>query len=250
MSSFSVRDCPEETRRFGAKVARADNITHDTFPDVLAYCQSEAVELMMLRCDVRDLAVVHAASGAGFEMMDTIVYTVANPALVATTAAPCGFPLRSAVQSDSGAVARLARQAFTDYVSHYHADPRLRHHASDIYEEWAQRLCERQTDDSPVIIAEEEGVLAGFAALRRGESRREADCELVAVAPSMAGRGVFKGLLCGAADWACKNGVVNLTYSTQIQNTQVLKTITRYGFSFESAKHTFHKWFDDGGREA
>jgi GNAT superfamily N-acetyltransferase len=202
---------------------------------------------MMLRCDVRDLDVVHAASLAGFEMMDTIVYTAASPALVANLAPPCQIPLRSAVQGDSIALAQLARQAFTDYVSHYHADPRLRHHASDIYEEWAGRLCDEQSDDSPVIIAEEAGVLAGFVALRSSESTHEADCELVAVAPSMTGRGVFKGLLSAAADWGCKHGIAHLTYSTQIQNTQVLRTITRCGFSFDNAKHTFHKWVNDGG---
>lgn len=247
MSSFAVRDCPKETRRFGVKVARADHVTQDVLPAVLEYCKREDVELMMMRCDVRDLAVVHAASGAGFKMMDTIVYTAARPALVVNIAPPCQIPLRSAVRRDSIAVAQLARQAFTDYVSHYHADPRLRHHASDIYEEWAGRLCEEQCDDSPVIIAEEGGVLAGFAALRSRGSKHEADCELVAVAPSMAGRGVFKGLLSASAEWACKHGIARLTYSTQIQNTQVLRTITRYGFFFENAKHTFHKWVDEDG---
>ena len=148
----------------------------------MAFCARENVQLLALRCDVRASATVHRLVQLGFRLMDTLVHTaleLAHPVVVPSTES-----VRTSVArpQDAGEVGALSRSAFADYVSHYHADPRLSPTATaEAYGEWAEQLCRTSGEDQPCLVAYDASGLVGFAALRAGRPD-QADCELCAVA--------------------------------------------------------------------
>ena len=136
------------------------------------------------------------------------------------------------------------RSAFADYVSHYHADPRLSPTATaEAYGEWAEQLCRTSGEDQPCLVAYDASGLVGFAALRAGRPD-QADCELCAVAGRARRRGIFRAMMAASGQWAAERRYAKLTYSTQIQNIVALRAATSLGFRYERACYTFHKWFE------
>ncbi|MCS7011588.1 MAG: GNAT family N-acetyltransferase [Anaerolineales bacterium] len=234
---------PLDSSRFGVRVARAPQVTLETLPDVLDFCKQEGVQLLMARCETKDLSLAQTLERHGFFLTDTLVYfrrDLNRPLLPE----PRPVTIRPALEADAPAVGEIARQAFRGYDSHYHADPRLDRAACDaLYVDWAERSCRQADMADCVLLAEVSGQTAGFLTLKR-ISESEADGRLYAVLPSMQGQGIGQALLIAGLHWCKERGLQGMVISTQITNLASQISWIRVGFVPHSSFYTFHKWFD------
>ncbi|NOT30849.1 MAG: GNAT family N-acetyltransferase, partial [Planctomycetes bacterium] len=173
---------------------------------------------------------------------DSLVYWRHDLAARARVERPA-FPLRLARLGDEHAIERAAREAFADYVSHYHADPRLERARCDAtYADWARRACLASSPDAPMVLGEHEGEPAGFAALRLN-GPDEGEGVLYGVAPRARGRGLYLALMFASLEWCRERGTRRMIISTQLTNWVPQQNWARLGFEPYEAHYTFHLWF-------
>jgi ribosomal protein S18 acetylase RimI-like enzyme len=228
-----------DEQRFGVRTARVEDVKSEAVPGILQFCSREAVQLLIARCSVEQVAAAQAMEEAGFRLMDTLVYyqcTLRDP-----RASPDGL-VRPLNRREEAEVEAIAKASFSNYVGHYHADPRLDPALSDeTYVDWTRRCMSGEAADA-VLVVEDNGLVAGFAALRM-VSPELGDLVLGAVAPAARGRGFYRMLALAGMEWCQKNGAKQMTTSTHISNFAAQKAWTRAGMSLIRAAHTFHKWF-------
>ena len=241
---------PLERERFGIQSARANGVTAARLGEVLEFCRRERVRFLTARCRADDLAAAHALEAAGGRLMDTLMYWEHDLVARARLERP-DTPLRLAQAADAPALERAAGEAFHDYVSHYHADPRLERARCDAaYADWARRACLACGPDAPMFVGEHEGTPAGFAALRlvatEGASvgASEGEGVLYGVAPRARGKKLYLALMFASLDWCRERGARRMIISTQLTNWVPQQVWARLGFEPYQAHYTYHLWFD------
>lgn len=231
-----------ETARFGIVAAKVVDVAAS--PDVIAVAaHAKGVQMLTIRVDVSDLRRVHALETAGYQLMDTLVYYRRDlTELPSTRQLANGVTLRQATSVDAASVGNLAREAFTGYMGHYHADPRLNHTAADAaYVEWAEISTSKVSPDAPVLLAEIAQTVAGFLTLRRN-SPDEMEIVLNAVSPKIHGKGLYTALVTASLALALEAGAERIITSTQINNYAVQRVWSRLGFFHFRSLYTMHKW--------
>lgn len=235
-----------ETKRFGVICAQADGLGI-AFPDLTGINRQAAelgVALISIRVNVSDLDRVHALEADGYRLMDTLVhYGGSLDGIQGLRPVPEGLVLRTATAQDLPAVGRVAKAGFTNYLGHYHADPRLDTAAADAaYVDWAETSVADATDDTPVLLAVRHGSVLGFVTTRK-KSGDEREIVLNAVHPDHQGQGLYSILIGNVARLMAQNGAIRLVISTQINNYAVQRVWARMGLVHEKSFYTFHKWF-------
>lgn len=230
--------------RFGVRTAKAHSDDPEELEPMLVACCAQGVELLILRVPVSAQATVHAAERLGFLLMDVLCHyerLVPKRPIEADVRSPTAS-YRLATPADANLVEGLARDAFQNYPSHYFNDPNLSAlDVAEVYPSWTRSCCERATEQEPLILANEGAHLIGFAALRQS-APEELDVALLAIAPAARGRGHATALLRHVSCVASHLGVQRLTYSTQITNLSMQRTLAREGFLPTHSIYTFHVW--------
>lgn len=235
-----------ETRRFGVVCARLD--MSDRLPDIDSTnraAKEAGVSMLTARVPAEDLESVRALEADGYRLMDTLVYygRVLDSLPKALPLAE-GVTLRPGMPEDVDAVGSLAQAAFSGYLGHYHADPRLDDSAAtEAYVEWAVTSLARVGNKGEFLVATVNGQIAGFLALQ-SISAEEAEIALNAVDPGFQRRGLYAGLVRAAMTSAAAMKFKRVFTSTQINNYAVQKVWTRLGLIHERSYYTLHKWFD------
>ncbi len=237
-ASIAALDCA----RFGRRVAKAAPHTETEWRAALDFCARHGVELLIARIDSAHFALAQLMESDGARLTDVLLQFRCARLAVAAPAAAVPCRIRPCTAAESGAVEELARACFRGYTSHYHADARLDRAACDeVYADWARRACTERTVADEVLVAEDNGSLLGFAALRMA-SGREADGRLFGVAPEARGRGVQRALLQAFLAWAAGRGADSAIYQTQLTNLAAQKSVVRAGFEPDRAFLTLHHW--------
>jgi GNAT superfamily N-acetyltransferase len=230
-----------DTKHFGMRSARTENVTTKTLPAILEFCREEQVRFLIARCDAADLPAARAMYGAGFDLMDTLIYverslTLPPPVSTGDTA------VRLATVDDLPIIRAIAEESFAGYVGHYHADPRLDPAKCDaVYVSWAVRSFWKESADV-TFIGEVDGQVAGFLSACRGEP---ATAPIAGITSAVRRRGVYRTLVEESIRWCTAEGSKRMTISTQVRNPVSLNTWLGTGFRTYGAAYTFHKWFDD-----
>ncbi len=203
---------------------------------MLDFCRREAVQLLIARCRVDDIRAAQAMEEAGFRLMDTWVRYV-GPLL--PPAAANG--IREARPGDLDQIEAIARVAFHAYRGHYHADPRLDPAAADeVYVSWTRRCATGEAADV-VLVAERDGRVAGFSALRMADAQT-GELVLGAVHPASRGRGLYRAMSLNGMAWTARRGGVRFAAATHLSNLAAQKAWARLGMMPEAAAFTFHNW--------
>lgn len=232
-----IQASPLDSKRFAIRAFRATVDGPERARTAIEFLRSGAADLVVARCPTSALPAVHALEGAGFLLMDTLVYF--RRALVG--APPWPDEVRPVVEADEPRVEAIARAAFADYSGHYHVDPRLPKDAStEGYVEWALSMCRSKAHD--VLVVERGGAVVGFLAIA-WVSASTADIALNAVAPEAQGRGAYDALVKAAIALALRRGRTEIIVSTQIHNVAPQKVWSRNGFEPGPSFHTFHAWW-------
>ena len=137
--------------------------------------------MLTLRVPTSRLGLVQELEADGFRLMDCLVYYEAQTA-ASPSAKSKGFALHGAIASDADQVAELARICFTDYISHYHADPRLdRSLASAGYVDWARRSSDSDRKIATTVFLPLVGDrVVQFATMRRNsETEPRSSCSVI-----------------------------------------------------------------------
>jgi GNAT superfamily N-acetyltransferase len=232
-----------ETARFGVVCAHVVDI--DAPLDAIdKAARSQDVAMLTARLDTAHLGRVHELESAGFRLMDTLVYfscRLQNDDV--PVAHPGGVTIRLAEPSDAPAVMQVAREAFRDYIGHFHSDPRLDSAAADdVYVEWAQTSIERSSMDTPALVVCKDGEIAGFLTLRLNDAR-EAEIVLNGVHPRHQRGGVYGLLVSQAKRLAQSLGRSEVIVSTQVNNVGAQRVWVRDGFAPQRSLYTLHKWY-------
>jgi GNAT superfamily N-acetyltransferase len=230
-----------DTNRFGMRIARAQFADELQIQSAIAYCQTQNIAMLIARVDTQYIHIAQFAEAHGFLLMDSLVYYSIDLQKAKPSPQPTVAPFQQGELPD---ISEIARQAFRNYLGHYHADPRLDKAQCDAtYISWAERSCQHPEVADVVLVAHEEGQPVGFLTLRRN-SDEEVEIPLNAVLPTMQGRGVYQSLLQEALLWSAGKGFRRLVVSTQINNIPVQKAWARQGLEMHHSYYTFHKWFD------
>ncbi len=241
--SVVVEFSPLDSERFSIRVARAAHITGSNLSEILDFCASTSIDLLIARCETDDIGVAQRIEKHGFLIMDTLVYSKFDLIKDKIPDEPLNAEIRTYRSEDRPWVRQIAAGAFKGYRGHYHADPKLDSGKCDeAYVSWAERSCDSKSVADEVLIAEYANRPAAFATMRLN-SPQEAEGVLFAVAPDVQGRGIFRSLLIGAMRWCKEKKVDRMLYSTQLTNIAAEKVLCRVGFQASHSLYTFHKWF-------
>lgn len=231
-----------DTRHFGVRAARVANVTADTLPRILDRCHEERIQFLIARCDASDVAAAQAMCAQRFGLMDTLVYWD-RPLTIPLAESRTTVVVRPVRRDEIASVCEIAEQAFTGYVGHYHADPRLdRARCVGVYVSWAERSCLSREVADDVLVGEIDGRIVGFITVRGGET---GTAMVGGVRPDARGLGVYRTLLESSVRWCTAAGSQRMEISTQVTNNATQKVWGRLGFQPHHAEYTFHKWFDD-----
>jgi GNAT superfamily N-acetyltransferase len=147
-------------------------------------------------------------------------------------------------------VKAVASDAFRGYVGHYQADQKLERSRCDaVYPDWAFRSCVSPDVADEVLVAELDGSIVGFAALRIN-SPDEGEGLLYGVSSRARRHGMYRSLMVQSMNWCLRKGAACMVISTQITNIVAQSVWVRLGFEPSHSLYTLHKWFDEPGQDA
>jgi len=232
-----------DSARFGLVIARGRSEHGEPLPSPLTLkqaIQALSADVAIIRLPAGSAATMQGLAELGFVPFhaDTLVYyekelgTAARPV-------PEGIRIDKATPDDSAAVAAIARNAFGDYASHYHANPLLdRRRVLEGYAEWATKYLEGV--DCVTWVARSDGNAVAF--LSSTCNTEDATCEVVlnAVAPTHEKRGIYTQLLRHATFALQAQGFKRLLISTQVWNYGVQRIWAREGLGLVRAYDTYH----------
>ena len=238
---ISLSDIDE--KRFGLRTAKASDIRAQDIPDVIRYCTEQMVELLIARCPTSDLQVVQKMEQLGFLLMDTLIYFSYDLTTRPIKSDTSFNMIRMVRPGEEEAVRSVAVDIFQGYLGHYHADSRLdRNKCNAVYSDWAYRSCVSPDVADAVLVAETDGKVIGFGAIRIN-SPVEGEGMLFGVTPLFQGKGIYRSIMIGCLNWCAERGLERMIISTQITNLASQKVWIRLGFEPIRSYHTFHKWF-------
>ena len=239
----AIRLDPHESARFGFTCARATNVDGESIERMLGFCLSNNVRLLTARCDTANAATIHRLEDAGCRLMDTqINYRLRGAFPQISDHAFLRF--RDAEPADEAVIGSIALKAFVNHVGHYNADARLDQLLiAEGYSEWARRTCSDNEAADVVILAEQEGQIVGFGAMRLS-SEQESSGVMFAVDPATRGKGIARLLFIKSLEWSLRHGRTVSSHFVALQNYPIQRVLVGLGFKPEESVHTFHKWMD------
>lgn len=245
-STYAIDRSHEDEARYGIGVARCRLTSLDDVAQADAWCRANQIALLIARCSTSRLEVAQQLQQSGHVLMDTLLYYAFDLAKKAVPAETDKATIRFASPADAAHIEAVARGSFEGYFGHYHADSRLdREQADETYVSWAVNSvasCTPADGPHPVLVAEQDGAIAGFATLREN-SADEGEGVLFGVSPAWQGRGIYRSLLLNYLSWGQRRGMKRALYSTQITNLVAQKVVVRLRFEPSESYYTFHRWF-------
>ena len=224
--------------------ARAKLVTAEMLPEIDMFCVENSVKFLIARCSTSDIRTIHAMEASGYRLMDTLVYLQNDIENYVPPTYPSDLSIQAFKPEDIPNIIKIAKESFSAFQGHYHADPRLDPvKATEVYSSWAERCCVDSTAANHVLVAKLDEEIVGFRAIRINTSE-QAEFILAGVAPGMRRRGIYRAFVIEGLNWCKAAGVTHVLNSTLLINVAVQKVCTRLGFYTLESFHTFHKWFD------
>jgi GNAT superfamily N-acetyltransferase len=233
-----------DQERFGIVTAKTDQVNTENIDGILEFCAKNDVQLLIARCPSEDMSTVHALQKNGFLLMETLLHFKMDLTNYIPKEYHGDITTRLITPEDIPEVVKIAREAFSSYYGHYHADPRLDPvKATEVYSSWAERCCTEPGVVDYVFVIELEDKIVGFRAFRF-ISPHQGEFVLAGISPAVRRRGVFKATSNLGFEWCKSIGVTELRTSTHLLNIAIQNTCTQMGYKLSDSLYTFHKWFD------
>jgi GNAT superfamily N-acetyltransferase len=233
-----------DEEHFGIRTARASDVDIHKLKTILAFCKSNRVELLIAKCSPSEIRAVHAMEDLGFRLMDTIIFFSFSLSKQQIPSANVDHvTVRQVGPGDESRVKQIAHQAFHNYTGHYHMDERLdKVKSTEVYALWAYNCCISGEYSDTVFVAEYEGTIAGFSAMKK-HSDREWIAILGAVEPKYQGFGIGKALNIARIKYCRAQHAEHLTSPISISNLSGQVISQQFHYHPSRYEYTFHKWF-------
>ncbi len=206
------------------------------------FCQRTGAELISVRFDPVDHALVRVFSAAAFIPVD-LSLEASSARLRPELMPKPRFGIRKATEQDTSAILSIARNAFQ--FGRYHTDPVFpRELADKRYQLWVENALYRGTPEDHLFVLGSESQVLGFyhAVLRDGV----ADLRLAAGDPKMA---VGLGAALYSETLLALQGMGAKRYTTRISapNTAIVNLYASFGFRFSNPEQIMH-WHSPSAR--
>lgn len=232
---------PLESTRFGLRAFRATLQKIDTtklFEELVA----KGVDLAILRVPSREAHAIRGLARHGLDPIhaDTLVRYECNlhaykPAQSVTD----GFRIELAQESDRASITELVTRVFTDYPTHYLANPLLDPEAIlEGYREWA--LSHLQGEELVAWVARKDDRVASIACSAFDTATGICRGVLHGVHPDFARCGIYTALIRHTQQHFRERGFSSLGIETQAWNMPVQRVWVREGFTLAEVYETFH----------
>ncbi len=170
----------------------------------------------------------------GFHLVDTAVAFVKS--IGEEGHCPCAHDLRFARPEDEQQVADVARCSFS--FSRFHRDQAFsRDAADDLKAQWARNYFIGKRGDA-MVVAEADGVVAGFLQLLCNRDSKVLTVDLIAVDPRFQRMGCAAEMLRYAENQL--EGFETIKVGTQLANKPSLRLYEGLGFRISDAHYVFH----------
>ncbi len=236
--------------RFGFKTAKATDVKYNNFREIVSFCNDNNVELLIARCDPKEVSAIHEMEQHGFLLMDTLVYyrfdltdgDLINQFTVGQKEFK-SLDVRFVVHGEEAIVENIARSAFAKHIGHYHMDSRLDNEkCGEVYASWAYNCCLSKEFADKVFVAVVNNSIAGFAVLKE-LSDHEWQGVLMGVLPEHHKSGIGRALTIERIKYCLSNGGHSMFIPVSMANIAIQKTLQKLNFQVFRFEHTFHKWF-------
>jgi len=181
--------------------------------------------------------------------MDTVVYyylTLADTQISRVTEPAI---IRPCLKTEANDVAAIARAVYSDFVGHFHQDPRLdRDKCNALYAELARNLCVDQNLADVVLVAEMEGKIVGFDRHKTVKSHRIVNAKVAegvmsGVSHQAQGKGIRTALMRASCNWYKSRSLEYMDEVLHVNNYRMQRILASYGYKIYASVYTFHKWF-------
>jgi GNAT superfamily N-acetyltransferase len=193
---------------------------------------------IIARIETDRLDLVSKAERLGYKLCDTLVYWKGKCVGSNDQCPSPGYWTRPIEPKDKEAIARLTKESFEGYKSHYFADSHTKAGSVDAYVDWATRSVDG------VVIEDER---CEFPYVHRNVvayGTFGGNCELVlgGVSKDHRGKGLYEHLVKSCMNWGITRGDKEIIISTQIHNLSVQKVWAKLGLKPIKSYYTFHYW--------
>ena len=197
------------------------------------------------RVDASSLALAHALSENGFELVDGIqTFALALEPEKVALPGDC----RLAQTSDIDTIGGIARSSFV--FDRFHNDVTVGTGAADhLHEVWARNSVAGTAADA-VLVATSDGKIDGFVTVKLDRQAAAglgipiATIPLVATAKEARGKGAARRATQAAIAWCQAQGVRLLEVGTQLSNVPAARLYQSAGFRTSAISMTYRKWID------
>lgn len=185
-----------------------------------------------VKIDTRNSEALIKFQKAGFYLTDTNVQFIKKIENSSFHETP---QVRPAMERDSSSVRRIASEVFLS--NRFHRDPFISHSISaKIKEEWVGNFFSGKRGDA-MLIAEIDGVVAGFILLLEQKEKKETLIDLIGIDTPFQGKGLAKQLIEASGRVFQSN---QIRVGTQLSNPSSIFLYQRLGFTFDSSNYSLH----------
>ena len=201
-------------------------------------------DLAILRIPAGNVDFLRAQSDQAISILhaDTLVYYARSLADFSTTTdLPEGIKLEAANLADQASITMLARRGFHNYVSHYHANPRLNPNLIvEGYAEWACAHIGSSPVEGRIDVARAGNRIVGFLSSQGSAQDGSFEVLLNAIDPDYARQGIYSALFGFVMQAYRDAGFSHVSISTQVWNYAVQRVWAKHGLMIDRAYDTFH----------
>ena len=229
-----------DSRFWGFPVGRVNSsrLSVESLARVLDWCERFSIECLYFSADGSDKQTLSLAAEGGFHFVDMRIELEKRSGNVLIPQHEF-LSIRIATEADSQTLKYLASQSFEDtrFFKDRNFDP-LRSRV--LYEKWI----EKDLLENDILIytpSEDENDIFGFIscsvnALKKGR------IGLLAVQPSLRGKGVARNLLTASDLFFGKREVTSIAVATQASNVAAIRLYEGAGFMTRETRVWFHRW--------
>ena len=197
-------------------------------------------QLFIIRCRSLLTSVIYKLQNLGFFLTDTMLTFSTTNCSIIEKKPKSKLEVSLATYKDGPVLEQLAKKAFNNYRGHYHNNPFLDDKkCTEVYIDWAQRLCKEKEFADAVFIAKINENPAGFASCKLVE-KNTAKSGLLGVDPLFRRRGISCLLNYSRFKWCVENSVNELFVETSLNNVNYIKNLNKIGFHLCFSTQIFH----------
>lgn len=239
--AFSLEFSPMESERFSIRAGKLKIDDINDVVKVIPQMSEMGLNFLSTRIPTENMDLTQKLLKLGFILTDTLVVYKGKLSADLHQNPKYKNLVREATPDDYEQIIAVAKNCFTNYMGHYHSDPKFdKKLADEVYIDWARRSCLESFLTDVLLVTEEGGRISSFITLKKTDDISQA--LLGGVDPSYQNKGIYRDLIRATKQWSLKLNCKDIIYSTQVSNVAVQKVWVQEGSQMFESFYTLHFW--------